>query len=656
MARSRCIGGAAVFVLAFVAIEVAAGVDRRGVVAHTGRHRASAAPPAQRPDGPQVAGAGHAQAATSSPLIGDFNGDRRDDVVWYGPGDAADHLWLGRADRLFHGIAIAVAGTYQPLIGDFNGDRRDDVLWYGPGGAADVLWYGAGHGFTLGPRTVVGGSYWPLVGDYNGDGRDDLFWYGPGGAADVLWYGAARGFAFGGAPAVGAAYAALVGDYNGDGRDDLFWYGRGAQRDALWYGTPTGFVSARPVTAAGDYRPLVGDFNGDQRDDILWYGGGGQGDALWYGTLDRFVTGPPITVAGAYEPFVSDFGNDGRDDIFWYAAGPLADAVWHGRPIGFAGANHVVGGRYRPHAGDFDGNGRDDVLWHGPGVAADHVWYGEGASFHAWAATLDPEAEVAPPLRGSAASRPLHHAVVAHALGTIGGWGYTNSREAFLHHYSQGFRVFEVDLVRLADGTVFAAHDGLEAHYGLKISFRSATRAHLAGAKYRGRYTPLDGPGLVALLRQHPDAYLILDSKWESVANFASLVHAAGRDPRVVERIVPQVAYEGELDGMRRIWPLRNYVLALYRTQWLHAMDDPQAVEFVRSNRVPAVLMWWRQRNPHLSLSDNSAQHRRYSEPFRRALHAAGAAVYVHALDRQADTSRFLQSGVGAVVNHPYPG
>jgi glycerophosphoryl diester phosphodiesterase len=106
--------------------------------------------------------------------------------------------------------------------------------------------------------------------------------------------------------------------------------------------------------------------------------------------------------------------------------------------------------------------------------------------------TLDVGYTRAPPLRPDALiSRYNPYGLVAHAFGAIDGRLYTNSLEAFQRNYGRGFRVFEVDLVRLADGTALIAHDGLEANYGLNKSFKDATWADLAGHKYLGRYTIL---------------------------------------------------------------------------------------------------------------------------------------------------------------------
>jgi hypothetical protein len=49
--------------------------------------------------------------------------------------------------------------------------------------------------------------------------------------------------------------------------------------------------------------------------------------------------------------------------------------------------------------------------------------------------------------------------------------------------------------------------------------------------------------------------------------------------------------------------PLQNYVLALYHSQAKSKLDDAAVIDFVRRNRTPAVMMWWRDRDPTLSLA-----------------------------------------------------
>jgi glycerophosphoryl diester phosphodiesterase len=608
---------------------------------------------------PVVDGAASPSAVATglTALVADFDGDHRSDLFWYGPGRRPDHLWLGRPDRAFVGVPVTVRGHYQPLVGDFDGDHRADLLWYGPGTARDVLWLGRAGGHFAARALTVAGSFEPFVADFDGDHRADVFWYAPGAARDSVWYGRGGGHFSARAVAVGGTFQPLVTDFNGDGRRDVFWYAPGAAPDYLWLGLAGGGFGSRPVPVGGTYRPLLGDWNGDRTGDIFWYGPGADPDALWLGRRDAGFTIRSASVIGTYQPFTGDFDGDHRRDIVWYAPGAAADSVWYGGAGGaFASKRVTVVSRFRPQVGDFGGDGRSDVLWYAPGDPDDVLWFGLASRrFSARPTTVDIGHTRALPLRpGTVAGRFNPYGFVAHAMGSVGRHTYTNSLEAFRRNYRRGFRVFETDVVRLADGTALLAHTGLEASYGLHKPFKRATWANLRGHKYLGRYTILRSQDLVTLLRRHPDAYAILDSKYAELQIYKRFLHQA-RERSVRERILPNVVDQAMLNAMRTLYPLQNYVLALYRTQYHNRYDDPAVVGFARRNRAPAVAMWWRTRNLALSLHANHLQDRRYRASFVRALKAAGAVAYVHSIDAPADARRFWHLRVGLYSNEPFP-
>jgi glycerophosphoryl diester phosphodiesterase len=592
-----------------------------------------------------------------TPLVGDFDGDHRSDVFMYGPGGLPDHVWLGRPDRAFRGAATSVRRSYLPLVGDFNGNGHADILWYGPGGNQDLLWYGKTDGAFSGYAVTVNGTYEPLLGDFNGDGNNDVFWYGPGSGNDVIWYGRASGGFAGRAVTVRGTYQPLVADFDGDGRRDILWYGPGAGYDVLWLGRGGGGFSSRAVTVAGTYQPLLGDWNGDGARDILWYGPGGAADVLWFGHADGRFSGRSVNVAGTYKPFTGDFDGDGRRDILWYGPGAGYDVTWYGRSDGRFGAiATTVRGTYQPYVGDYGGGGPNDVFWYAPGGPDDVLWFGHAdRRFTSRATTLDIGYTRAPPLRPQALTSGYNpYGFVAHAFGAIDGHLYSNSLEAFQRNYARGFRVFECDLVRLADGTALVAHDGLEANYGLNKPFSEATWANLAGHKYLGRYTILRAQELAGLLRDNPDMYVILDSKYARLALYKSVLRYAP-ERHLRERIFPHVAERAELDELRTVYPLQNYVLALYHTQAQNRYDDPIVGDFVNRYRAPAVMMWWRDRDPSLSLAANGRESRRYRPSFASALKSLGANVYVHSLADPAQIQRFWDRRVGVYSDNPFP-
>jgi len=592
-----------------------------------------------------------------TPLIGDFDGDHRSDVFMYGPGSLPDHVWLGRPDRAFRGAAANVGRSYRPLVGDFNGNGHADIFWYGPGSSPDVLWYGGTDGKFSGHAVTVNGSYEPLLGDFNGDGTIDIFWYGPGAGGDVIWYGRSSGGFAGRAVTVRGTYQPLVADYNGDGRRDILWYGPGAGADVLWLGRASGGFSGRAITVGRTYQPLLGDWNGDHSRDILWYGPGAAPDVLWFGHPDGRFTGREVNVAGRYQPFTGDFNADGRRDILWYGPGSGYDVTWYGHADGsFGAAATTVRGTYQPYVGDFGGDGPNDVFWYAAGDPDDILWFGHtDKRFTSRGTTLDIGYTRAPPLRPDALTSHYNpYGFVAHAFGAIDGHTYTNTLEAFQRNYGRGFRVFECDLVRLADGTALIAHDGLEANYGLNKPFTEATWADLAGHKYMGNYTILRAQELAGLLRDHRDMYVILDSKYARLDIYKSVLrYAPERSLR--ERIFPHVADRAELDELRTAYPVQNYMLALYHTQGQNRYDDPIVGDFVHRYRAPAVMMWWRDRDLSLSLAANGREGRRYRPSFASALKGLGANAYVHSLGDPAVIQRFWDQGVGVYSDNPFP-
>ena len=197
-------------------------------------------------------------------LPGDYDGDGRGDVVWYGAGTPG--LGLVRADRRDPRPAVTAAGTdHQPFVGDFDHDGRSDVFWWA--GRCRRLDLVRGDLGVQGEGAVdVHGRYRPVVGDFDGDLRSDVLWYGAGGHA--------------GLPVAGGRAAApgRSGPRASPGRTSRWWAtsgGRpdrcalvrrrwGSRRRPLAGGRAEGFTS-RSATVPYFGVPLVGDFAGRTR-------------------------------------------------------------------------------------------------------------------------------------------------------------------------------------------------------------------------------------------------------------------------------------------------------------------------------------------------------------------------------------------------------
>ncbi len=180
----------------------------------------------------------------------DYDGDGRDDLFFFRPGHRLTNLvrntpwgFSGSNSTGFVGYDFWDA-IDDVVVLDYNGDNRDDMFFYRPGNGAAYLARSNGlSGFSL-----ASSSHWGIGGydifdrwdtavkaDFNGDNLDDLFFYRPGGgAAYVLQSDGNGGFsaAYGG-QGFGGTWAydvskhqdkVVVLDHNNDNRDDFYLF------------------------------------------------------------------------------------------------------------------------------------------------------------------------------------------------------------------------------------------------------------------------------------------------------------------------------------------------------------------------------------------------------------------------------------------------
>jgi hypothetical protein len=304
-------------------------------VALTGASAASASPAS-----PASAGAAAVPAqAASGPvsLVGDFVGDGRDEVLNYIAGSGPDIM--GSFARAADGTVsmrttpFQVNGTYRPVAGNFDGDAKDEVLWYGYGTAGDFLWNFTGPTTYTSRSLRIDGQFVPAAGDFDGNGVDDVFWYGPGAAADRIWHFAADGTWRSGTQSVSGTYEPIVGSFGADATDDILWYSVDpAGPDHLWdftAGTTAHTSRALPVSRA--YEPIPLDMWGDGAGggDIFWYGPGTDPDYRWDFVPGSGIRSAADPVNGRYAPVAAgDFFADGSDDILWFSYTQAAISVW----------------------------------------------------------------------------------------------------------------------------------------------------------------------------------------------------------------------------------------------------------------------------------------------------------------------------------------
>jgi len=267
-------------------------------------------------------------------VAGNFVGDARDEIFDYVGGAELDLLiTMGRVgppggDLDVQNHPFNVGGNYLPVAGDFDGDNKDEIFWYGPGTTADSMWHFQSTSSAASVPYSVSGSYQPIVGDFTGDGVDDIFWYAPGAAGDPLWDFNQGGTYTSVSKNVGGTYTPVSVSIGKDNTDDIFWYGPGTAPDSLWdFTRGTTNYTTRSMPVNGVYRPVAVDMLGEgwRGDDIYFHSTSGGASPVWDFWMGQNFpfseTDSPG--AGTFDGLVGDFFADTQEDIFWSSVDTL---------------------------------------------------------------------------------------------------------------------------------------------------------------------------------------------------------------------------------------------------------------------------------------------------------------------------------------------
>lgn len=102
---------------------------------------------------------------------------------------------------------------------------------------------------------------------------------------------------------------------------------------------------------------------------------------------------------------------------------------------------------------------------------------------------------------------------IAHALGEIDGIRYSNSQEALESSYEMGYKIYEVDLSLTSDGSLACTHAW---ETGLQPGFNQnnkPTAEEFLDTPIGECYTPILFADLCKYMKEHPEIYVITDSK-----------------------------------------------------------------------------------------------------------------------------------------------
>jgi len=206
-------------------------------------------------------------------ITGDFDGNGRADYAAYDPLTRTIVAYVGASqglDRISVGKLDSSKQWERFLVGDFNGDGRDD-LWVKELGVdrwSIAVSDGSRFNVSGAAAAITTSSFaTPYMGDLDGDGgKEVLGWNGAAGRWDVLKYddrsGAVIQTSWGNG--LGTLQPQQIGDVNADGRDDIIAYdtaGGGSWKVALSLKQANGTDQFVTFTgAAANWTPWIASY------------------------------------------------------------------------------------------------------------------------------------------------------------------------------------------------------------------------------------------------------------------------------------------------------------------------------------------------------------------------------------------------------------
>lgn len=154
--------------------------------------------------------------------------------------------------------------------------------------------------------------------------------------------------------------------------------------------------------------------------------------------------------------------------------------------------------------------------------------------------------------------------LIYHAGGEVGGFTYTNSKEAVEQTLARGDILLEIDFLFTSDGHLICLHEWQNLH-GMT---RPCTLDTFLSLKMYDRFTTITAEDVIGYMRTYPEMYLIIDTKEDDpVAVVAELLRLCDYDATVAERFVIQLYDAGVKAEMLKLYSFGedNFLFTAYK-------------------------------------------------------------------------------------------
>ncbi|MBA4686421.1 MAG: glycerophosphodiester phosphodiesterase [Candidatus Galacturonibacter soehngenii] len=225
--------------------------------------------------------------------------------------------------------------------------------------------------------------------------------------------------------------------------------------------------------------------------------------------------------------------------------------------------------------------------------------------------------------------------LIAHAFGGISGTTYTNSLDAFKFNYSNGFKIFEVDLVLSSDDHLVLKHDWsslvsqmLKQEISADKQDKALSLSEFKTMKIHGWMEPLSFEDVIEIMDKDKDIYIVTDTKDIPTDElFGQIVELVSKyDINILKRIIPQIYNEEMYYQIKEIYNFDSYIYTLYQT----SSGDDEVISFMKENNLKVV----------------TAPTFRMTEEFASKLNENNIYIYVHTINAAPEIKFFKNIGV----------
>ena len=180
--------------------------------------------------------------------------------------------------------------------------------------------------------------------------------------------------------------------------------------------------------------------------------------------------------------------------------------------------------------------------------------------------------------------------VVAHAGGALEVDGkekkYLNSLEGFYHHYSNGTKMFEFDLVFSSDDKLVGIH---KYEYHKDYNFRNPiSYSEYVNTKIAGQFTGVTEENLFTLIDQYPECKFIIDTKEnDELSVYKRIIDIAkNKNIDISNCVVPFVSSKEMLLNLEKIYNFNEIMFTNYKKyystkQLLNIIDDCKKIKYL---------------------------------------------------------------------------